>query len=98
MHNLRGTYVHRGDTARRKRLVRNWLLAVGCIGAGTVAWANRKPLPANAEPAVAGVASSFFSRPGDIRKIRNELASTRGELDLLQSQFDRANKIIQFSS
>jgi soluble lytic murein transglycosylase-like protein len=47
---------------------------------------------------VAGVASSFFSRPGDIRKIRNELASTRGELDLLQSQFDRANKIIQFSS
>jgi soluble lytic murein transglycosylase-like protein len=97
MHNLRGTYVHRGDTARRKRMVRGWLLAAGCVAAGFVAWANRKPLPAIAAPAEADIGSSFFARQADIRKIRNELASTRGELDLLQTQFDRARQIIQFS-
>ncbi|MGH7616267.1 MAG: lytic transglycosylase domain-containing protein [Gemmatimonadaceae bacterium] len=58
--------------------------------------ASRKTTPANAEPAVTG-SGSFFSI-GDSRKLRDELENTRGELTLVRAQFERADKIIQFST
>jgi soluble lytic murein transglycosylase-like protein len=97
MHNLRGTYVHRGDSARRRRRLGQVLLGLGFLAAAVAAWTYRKPSPALAAPTESEGGSSFFARRSDIRKIRNELESTRGELDLLQSQFDRANHIIAFS-
>jgi hypothetical protein len=58
--------------------------------------ASRRTSTANAEPAVTD-AGSFFSI-GDSRKLRHELESTQGELTLVRAQFERADRIIQFST
>src|SRR5579862_7259962 len=99
MRNLSGTYVHRGDVARRTRRVKQTLLVVGLVGATGVIAASRKPRTVNAEPAPkVDRSSSFFMTPGQARRLRNDLATTQGRLDLLQAQFDRANYIIGFST
>ena len=96
MRNLRGTYVHRGDAARRRRRIQSALFAAASIAVTVVALASRKPSTANAEPAVSET-RSFFSM-GDSRKLRQELETTRGELNLLKGQFERADKILRFAT
>ena len=61
--------------------------------------ASRRTATANAEPAVTGVEdrASLFSL-GESRKLRQELESARGELTLARAQYERANKIIQYST
>jgi len=59
--------------------------------------ASRRTATANAEPAVTGSRQSFFSL-AESRKLRHELESARGELTLARAQFERANKVIQFST
>jgi soluble lytic murein transglycosylase-like protein len=93
MRNLRGTYVHRGDGLRRRRRAKNALLAAGAVGALVLISWKRPPGEARAEP------SRFsFSLGGESRRLRDELESTRGELDLATAQLERANRIIYFSS
>lgn len=95
MRNLRGTYVHRGDGFRRRRRNRRLLLAAGLVASiGLVAW-NREPAEARAEQTGDDVPFYLF---GDARKLRHELDATRGNLDLVTAQLDRANKVIHFSS
>jgi hypothetical protein len=89
--------VHRGDAIRRARRVKQALLVLGfCAATGVIA-ASREPATVNAEPAPKAERSSFFITPGEARKLQNELASTRGELDLVRAQFDRASHIIEYS-
>ena len=95
MRNLRGTYVHRGDAARRRRRIQQSLFAAGSIALTVVVLASRKPPTANAEPAESA-SSSFFST--DSRTLRHELETTQGQLSLVRAQFERADKIIQFST
>src|SRR4051794_6943 len=97
MRNLRGTYVHRGDAARRRRRIRQGVFATLSIAVTTVVIASRKTTPANAAPAVTGTRASIFSL-GDSRKLRDELKSAKGELDLVRAQFERADKIMQYST
>ena len=61
-----------------------------------VVLAVRKTTPANAET-VTAEKSSFFSM-GDSKELRSELATVKGELSLLRAQFDRADKILHFST
>ena len=97
MQNLRGTYVHRGDVVRHTRRVKQSLLILGfCVATGVIA-ASREPATVNAAPAPKTEKSSFFITPGEARRLQNELASTRGELDMVKAQFDRANRIIEYS-
>jgi soluble lytic murein transglycosylase-like protein len=97
MQNLRGTYVHRGDAIRRARRVKQTLLALGfCVATGVIA-ASREPATVNAEPTPKLEKNSFFVTPGEARKLQNELATARGELDLVKAQFDRASRIIEYS-
>lgn len=58
--------------------------------------AIRKSTPANAEPAVTE-SHSFFSR-GDSRALLQELETTKGELSLVRAQFERADKIMEYSN
>lgn len=97
MRNLRGTYVHRGDAARRRRRITRTVFAAGAIAAYYFVIAGRKTTPANAEPVVASSGISFFSL-GHTRELRNQLASTKGELSLLKAQYERATKTIQYST
>jgi soluble lytic murein transglycosylase-like protein len=97
MRNLRGTYVHRGDAVRRRRRLQQGLFAAVSIAVTVVAIASRRPTTANAEPAVTETRSSFFSI-GDSRKLRDELESAQGELNLMRAQFERADQILRFSS
>lgn len=96
MRNLRGTYVHRGDAARRRRRIKQMLFAACSIAATTIVIASRKTTPANAEPVVTEARSMFSF--GDSRKLRSELESTKGELSLMRAQFERADKIMQYST
>jgi len=96
MRNLRGTYVHRGDAARRRRRIKQVLFVAGSIAMTTVVIATRKTATANAEPAT-GSRAPLFSL-GEDRKLRDELQSARGELSLVRAQFERADKIMQYST
>src|SRR5258708_6598404 len=99
MRNLSGTYVHRGDVARRTRRVRQTLLVFGFFCATGVVAASRRPSTANAEPAPkVEKSSSFFVSPSEARRLRNDLATAKGQLDLVQGQLERANGVISYSA
>ncbi len=98
MRNLRGTYVHRGDAARRRRRIRQAVVAGCSIAVTVVVIASRKPATANAEPAVSSVQPSSFFTLGKSRKLRHELESAQGELNLLRAQLERAEQILGFST
>ncbi|HET9424625.1 MAG TPA: transglycosylase SLT domain-containing protein [Gemmatimonadaceae bacterium] len=51
----------------------------------------------NAEPAPAAEKGSYFLTGSEARRLQNELASARGELDLMKAQFERATGIIEYS-
>jgi soluble lytic murein transglycosylase-like protein len=97
MRNLRGTYVHRGDAARRRRRIKQAIFAAASIAVTITVLAIRDTTPASAEPTMAESKSSFFSI-GNSRQLRHELASAQGELNLMKAQFERAEKIIQYSN
>jgi soluble lytic murein transglycosylase-like protein len=98
MRNLRGTYVHRGDAARRRRRLKQALFFACAIAVTTIVIASRRSTPANAEPVAAEEKSGLFSLGNNTRKLRSELESTQGELNLVRAQFERADKIIQYST
>jgi soluble lytic murein transglycosylase-like protein len=97
MRNLRGSYVHRGDAVRRRRRAKQVLFAALSVAATVAVLVARKSTPADAEPAVTGSEDSFFSRSSS-RKLRQELESTQGELSLIRSRYERADKIMQYSN
>src|SRR5688572_27567651 len=97
MRNLRGTYVHRGDVVRRTRRVKQALLVLGfCVATGVIA-ASREPATVNAEPAPKTDKGSYFLTGGEARRLQSELATAKGELDMMRAQFERANGIIEYS-
>lgn len=98
MRDLRGTYVHRGDAARRIRRLKQALFLACSVTVTTIIIASRKSTPANAEPVAAEDRAGLFSLGGNSRKLRSELESTQGELNLVRAQFERADKIIQYST
>jgi hypothetical protein len=73
------------------------LFATCSIAVTTIVIASRKTTPANAAPAVTANRASIFSL-GNSRKLREELQTTKGELSLIRSQFERADKIMQYST
>ena len=96
MRNLRGTYVHRGDAVRKRRQLKQAIFAAGTILATVVVVQSRKPATANAAPAVTGDRSFF--QIGGARKLRDELESAKGELNVAKARYERAEKIIQYST
>jgi soluble lytic murein transglycosylase-like protein len=98
MQNLRGTYVHRGDATRRRNRLRQTVLAFGFFGATAFLLGNRKPATRNAEAAPVKSSSSFSIKLHTNTALAAELDSTRGELELMKTQLDRASKVIAFSS
>jgi soluble lytic murein transglycosylase-like protein len=95
MRNLRGTYVHRGDAARRRRRIQRLFLASAIVVLAAFVVENRRTPAANAAPARPAV---FFSIGSQSRKLWQDLETTRGELTLLKAQYDRADQIIAFST
>ena len=96
MRNLRGTYVHRGDAVRRRKRTQRALFVSGAVALTVVVIASRRSSTANAEPAVTDRRGLFSI--GDNRTLRAELASAQGELTLVKAQFERADKIMQYST
>jgi len=72
------------------------LFVSGAVALTVVVIASRRSSTANAEPAVTGRRGLFSI--GDNRTLRAELASTQGELNLVKAQFERADKIMQYST
>ena len=85
MRNLRGTYVHRGDAARRRKRLTRTLYAALAVAVVAVVLATRHPDTANAE--VASHSSGFSLGLGSgTRELREALDSTKGEMDLLRAR------------
>lgn len=97
MRNLRGTYVHRGDAARKRRRFKQLLVVLGFVAASGIVAATREPAPAIAET-VEESGTPFFATRNDVRKLKDELATARAEMDLMRGQFERAHLIIDYSS
>ena len=60
--------------------------------------ASRRSSTANAEPAVTDDRRGPFFSLSDNRTLRAQLTSTQGELTLVKAQFERADKIIYYST
>ncbi len=93
MRNLSGTYVHRGDAVRRSARIRRGLLLIGFCAAVSVAATNRGPEEALAEPT-----SFSLSLGGEDRRLRAELNSARGDLDLVNAQLERMQTVFNYSA
>lgn len=76
--------------------MRQALFASGSIALTVLVLASRKTTSAEAEPVANGSSMSLMSM-GDSRQLRSELATAKGELSLVRAQFERADKIIQYS-
>jgi len=98
MRNLRGTYVHRGDAARRRKRVQRTLCVTALAAMLAIFLATRHPGTANAEVTSHSSGFSLSGLGHDARELRQELDSTKGEMDLLRAQYQRADQIIHFSS
>ena len=99
MRNLRGTYVHRGDVARRRKRLKRILAVVSasaCVA--LLLLATRKPDTANAEVTARASSGFSFVLGSHARDLKQELDSTKGEMELLRAQYERADRIIHFSS
>jgi soluble lytic murein transglycosylase-like protein len=97
MKNLRGTYVHRGDAYRRRTRIKRATLALSLLGATAFVLGNRRPAAPAAEAAPVK-SSPFRIDVATDRSLASSLDSTRGELELVRAQLERATKIINFSS
>jgi soluble lytic murein transglycosylase-like protein len=97
MKNLRGTYVHRGDAYRRRNRLKRTALALSFFGAAAFVVANRKPAATSAEAAPVQ-APGFRINVSTDRSLAFALDSTRGELELVRAELERAQKVINYSS
>jgi soluble lytic murein transglycosylase-like protein len=73
------------------------MVFLGFIAASGFVVANRDPAPAAAET-VEESDTPFFATRNDVRKLRDSLATVRAEMDLMRSQYERAHRIIDFST
>lgn len=96
MRNLRGTYVHRGDAARRRKRLKRTLCVAGAAAVVAAVMATHHPGTANAE--VTSHSGFSFGLGRSSSELREELDSTRGEMDLLRAQYEQADRIIYYSS
>src|SRR6185436_12538125 len=97
MKNLRGTYVHRGDAYRRRRRLQRSALALSFFGAAAFVIGNRKTAAPAAFAAPVN-STGFRINVATDRSLTFALDSTRGELDLVRAQLERATRIINYSS
>lgn len=97
MRKLHGSYVYRGDGARRRARIRRWVYAIGFCAAAVVTWQYRDSAPSTAEAAPAAPNGKAWALLGDA-DLKKELATVRGELNLLRAQHERASNIITYSS
>jgi soluble lytic murein transglycosylase-like protein len=97
MRNYRGTYVHRGDSLRRRARLRRLLLLLGFVAATSAAVKMRAPEPAAAEAAVVQVGRFGIGRM-EAERLQTELVTMKGELDLIQARLDRAERVMRYSS
>ena len=97
MKNYRGSYVHRGDTERRRRRVTRLALAAGFAASIAALIGTREPREANAT--VSGDESvPFYMMRGETRRLQAELDEARGNLDLANAQLEKAQRVIKYSA
>jgi len=97
MKNLRGTYVHRGDAYRRRRRLQRSALALSFFGVAAFVIGNRKPAAPTAFAAPVN-SSGFHINVATNKSLTFALDSTRGELELVRAQLERATTVINYST
>lgn len=98
MQNLRGTYVHRGDGYRRRTRMKQMVLALSFFSALGFLLGNRKPAALDAEAAPVPARGAFRLDLSTDRTLAAQVDSARGELALVRTQLDRANRVIGYST
>ena len=90
--------MHRGDAFRRRRRIKQTVMALSFFGATAFVLGNRKPTTQLAEAAPVKAASAFNINLNTDRTLTFALDSARGELELMRAQLDRAKQVIGYSS
>ena len=90
--------MHRGDAFRRRRRVKQTVMALSFFGATAFVLGNRKPTTRSAEAAPVKAASAFNINLNTDRSLTFALDSARGELELMRAQLDRAKQVMGYSS
>ncbi len=90
--------MHRGDRSRRRTRYKQVALAVSFFATIGLLVGNRSPAARTAEAAPVSSSRGFRIDFSTNKTISTQLDSARGELDLIHSQLDRANKVIGYSS
>ena len=93
MHDLRGTYVHRGDTERLRRRFRRWIIAGGAVAVALAAGRRPVVLDARAENARPSLQSASVVRVASVTDRLQAADTARRATQRLQ----RWNKIYTFS-
>ena len=97
MRSYRGSYVHRGDTERRRRRITRLALAAGFAVSIAALVGTRETREAHAiDPATATV--PFYQLRGETRRLQDELDEVRGNLDLANAELANARRVIHYSS
>jgi soluble lytic murein transglycosylase-like protein len=92
MHDLKNTYVHRGDVERYRRRVRGVVMISGIVAAGLMAARNWEPTSAEASPT-----TGPFAERVEIERLRREIEEARGELRLATAHLDRWSRIFGYA-
>jgi soluble lytic murein transglycosylase-like protein len=74
------------------------MLLAGVVACAAVVVVNKNPGPASAEAAVEHDEPTFSFLGGESRRLREELETKKGELDLVKAQYERSNRILQYST
>ena len=90
--------MHRGDAARRRKRLKRTIIAGILAACVALLLATRQPGTANAEVTSARSSGFSFVLGSQARELKQELDSTKGEMELLRSQYERADRIIHYST
>jgi len=74
------------------------MLLAGVVASATVVVVSKNLGPANAEAAIEHDEPTFSFLGGESRRLREELETKKGELDLVKAQYERANRILRYST
>lgn len=96
MHTLRGSYVRRGDAARRRARARQVIVGVAVAVLAAVLVLSRR-LP-EARAGEASLPLFDFGSGLGAQHLRDELSATKGQLDLANAQLERLNAVVGYSS
>lgn len=92
MHDLKKTYVHRGDAERLERRIRSGFIVAGFAAVSLLAARNWEPNVAS------GATVKVVGQRAEFQRLQQELEVAKEEVEVATAQLERWNRVFHFSS